>query len=92
MGIRLTHQIVDGDKPLVGIIIHHRLILEVGIVILSVQFQCLAKHRDVESGTHTIVPSLLLLKSITRNLKLPATRQEIVVLCQAKYRAIALTC
>ena len=92
MRIRLAHQIVDGDKPLVGIIIHYRLIPEVGIVILSVQFQRLTKQRDVESRAQSIVPSLLLLKSITRNLKLPVARQEVIVLSQTKHRAIALTC
>ena len=91
MRIRLAHQIADRDKPLVGIIIHHRLILEVGIVILSVQFQCLAKHRDVESGTHTIVPSLLLLE-VFADIEVSATCQEVVVLSQGKYRAIALAC
>ena len=91
MGIRLAHQIVDGDKPLVGIIIHYRLISEVGIVILGVQFQRLTKHRDIESRAQSIVPSLLLLE-VFADIEVSATCQEVVVLSQGKHRAIALAC
>ena len=90
MRIRLALQVINQDQPAVIVIIHHRLILEVGIVIFGIQLQSFVKQWDIEGRAHAIVPSLLLLQALSGNLELPAARQQIVVLRHGEHRAIAL--
>ena len=73
MRIRLAHQIVNGDKVLGAFIIHYCLIFEVGIVILGIELQGLAKHRDYESAEDLIAIYNLMGKSYSHTFQIDAS-------------------
>ena len=93
MAIALARKIPDDVFILVieRIRIEHHLIVEVGIVIVDVQFELLPCHWDIERKRSSCVPCLFLLQLFIGDEGL-ATCQQRHVLGNGVRRTVALAC
>ena len=87
VGVGLAAQVGDVDEGGVGVVVDDGLLVEVGVVVLGIEFQGLAEEGDVEGGTDAVVPRLFLLQGVDE--EGAAAGEQVGVFCQRMHGAVA---
>ena len=75
---------------MVGVVVNDSLVVEVGVIVLSIEFEGVAEKRNAERGADAVVPSRFLRERMDD--ESATVCQEIVVFSQCVNGSIALSC
>ena len=84
MRIALAIQIRNANLVYIAVEVDDSLVLEIGVIILSIELECLTKQRYVHLAADAIVPCFLLFQVVVDD-ESSAACQEIVVLSKSMY-------